>query len=252
MQKALEGRTAIVTGSGRNIGAAIAKMFARNGAAVIIIGHQDKDAVVRVVEEIEAEGGRALGMMADVGDPEAMAFLVDRAREAFGGIDIAVTNVGRRRLQSFLDISLDDWHQTLNTNLNAAFYLNRLVIPGMIEKRWGRLIHISGVDGFAVHMATRAHNIVCKAGLHALAKALALEFGPYGITANTVAPGVIDTLRDESQYRADWRKHALNNIPLQRLGNTDDIAAACLYLAAESGDFISGQVIHVNGGEFRF
>ena len=124
----------------------------------------------------------------------------------------------------------------------------------MKKRGWGRIIHISGVDGFAAHVPTRTHNITCKAGVHAFAKALALELGPSGITANTVSPGAIDTSRDWSQYDDPevWRKARIEAIPVKRIGTVEDIANACLYLAGETGGFISGEVLHVNGGQFRF
>ena len=124
----------------------------------------------------------------------------------------------------------------------------------MKQDGWGRIIHISGVDGFAAHVPTRTHNITCKAGVHAFAKALALELGPSGITANTVSPGAIDTTRDWSQYDEPeaWRKARIESIPVKRIGTVDDIANACLFLAGETGGFITGEVIHVNGGQFRF
>ena len=250
----LAGRTAIVTGSGRNIGKAIALAFARAGANVVVNGHRDLKALDQVRTEIEQLGGRALAVVADVGNPGQIDAMLKKATKSFGVVDIAVSNVGIRRKQPFLDISVADWQQTLNTNLNSAFYLDRAVLPGMKRRGFGRIIHISGVDGFAGHVQERAHNIVCKAGVHALSKALALEFGPHGITANTVVPGVIDTERDWSQYSASakWLRMRIKQIPLGKMGRTEDIAAACVYLAADSGSFITGQAIHVNGGQFMF
>jgi 3-oxoacyl-[acyl-carrier protein] reductase len=250
--KSLAGRTAIVTGSGRNLGRAIARRFAQAGAAVVINGHSNRAAVDGVVAEIEAEGGRAIGIMADVGNPDEVQRLVEETRERLGSVDIAVSNVAVRRKQNFLDISVDDWEQTLRTNLSSAFYLAKFALPLMKDRKWGRIIHISGVDGFSVHVTTRAHNIVCKAGVHALARALALEFGPFGITANTVAPGYMDTERDWSQYWPTHNEDALKEIPLGRLGQPDDVAAACLYLASDAGAFVSGAVLHVNGAQARF
>lgn len=248
----LTGRTAIVTGSGQNIGRSIALYFAREGANVVINGHRNQTLVDNVVAEVEATGARALGIMADVGDPDAVSSMVKHATDAFGAVDIAVSNVSIRRLQPFLDITIDDWNSTLNTNLNSCFYMARAVIPGMQQRGWGRLIHISGVDGFAGHIPTRAHNIVCKSGMHALAKALAVEFGEFGITANTVSPGSLNTTRDWSQYPPNWAEIRKAQIPVKRLGTADEIAAACLYLAGEDAGFVTGQVVHVNGGQYMY
>jgi NAD(P)-dependent dehydrogenase (short-subunit alcohol dehydrogenase family) len=122
----------------------------------------------------------------------------------------------------------------------------------MRRQRWGRIIHISGFDGFWGQVTERAHNITCKAGLHGLTKALAREFGPEGITVNSVVPGAIDTVRDWSQYPHVSQERTLAEIPLHRRGHVDEIAGACLYLASDAGGFVSGQVIHVNGGHYMY
>lgn len=246
------GRTAIVTGSGRNIGRAIALALAQGGAQVVVNGHRDRDAVDAVVAEIRSGGGKALGLMADVSAHDEVAELVRKTVAEFGSVDIAVSNVGIRRKQPFLDISPEDWQAVLATNLSPAFYLARNVIPHMRERKWGRIIHISGFDGFWGQVTERAHNITAKAGLHGLAKALAREFGPDGITANSVVPGAIDTVRDWSQYAHQDKERIRSEIPCGRFGNTDEVAAACVFLCAETGAFVSGQAIHVNGGHYMF
>jgi NAD(P)-dependent dehydrogenase (short-subunit alcohol dehydrogenase family) len=246
------GRTAIVTGSGRNIGRAIALALAEGGANVVVNGHSDRDAVDAVVEEIRGAGGKALGLMADVSSHDAVAELVRKTVAEFGAVDIAISNVGIRRKQPFLDISLDDWQAVLDTNLSPAFYLARNVIPHMRARKWGRIIHISGFDGFWGQVTERAHNITAKSGLHGLAKALAREFGADGITANSVVPGAIDTVRDWSQYAHQDKQKIQSEIPCGRFGKTDEVAAACVFLCAETGAFVSGQAIHVNGGHYMF
>lgn len=246
------GRTAIVTGSGRNIGKGIALALARGGANVVVNGHRDADAVDAVVAEITAAGGSAIGVMADVSSHDAVRAMVERAVAAFGAVDIAISNVAYRPKQPFLEISVDDWHRVLETNLSAAFYLARNVIPHMQGRRWGRIIHISGFDGFWGHVTERAHNVACKAGVHGLAKAIAREFGGEGITANTVAPGAIDTVRDWSQYAHQEKSRIESEIPAGRFGKIEEVAAACEFLCAERGAFVSGQVIHVNGGHYMY
>jgi NAD(P)-dependent dehydrogenase (short-subunit alcohol dehydrogenase family) len=246
------GRTAIVTGSGRNIGRAIALALAEGGANVVVNGHRDLEAVDRVVREIGEAGGRALGVMADVSAHDQVAELVRKAVAAFGAVDIAISNVAIRPKQAFLDISLEDWNAVLATNLSAAFYLARNAVPHMRARRWGRIIHISGFDGFWAQITERAHNITCKAGLHGLAKALAREFGADGITANTVVPGAIDTVRDWSQYAHQEKARLEAEIPSGRYGKTEEVAAACAFLCAETGAFVSGQAIHVNGGHYMY
>jgi 3-oxoacyl-[acyl-carrier protein] reductase len=247
----LDGRTALITGSGQNIGRAIALAFARDGANVVINGHRNQGAIDTVAAEARAFGVGAIAVLADVGDPSAVQAMVDRAAEAFGGVDIAVSNVSTRLHTKFLDISIEEWQRILNSNLNASFYLARAVLPLMQQRGWGRIIHISGVDGFRT-IPNRAHNVTCKAGMFALSKAIALEFGPFGITANTVAPGVIDTTRDWTQYPhfRDGYGERIKEIPVRRIGRVDDIAEACTYLVGAS--FVTGQVLHVNGGDAVF
>lgn len=248
----LTGRTALVTGSGRNIGRAIALALGAQGARVVVNGHADRAAVDAVVDELRAAGAEAIGVMANVGDDTEVERLVRAAQQHFGTLDIVVSNVGIRRKQPFLDITPGDWDEVLRTNLSAAFYLARHAIPDMQARHWGRIVLVSGFDGFWGQVTERAHNVTAKAGLHGLAMALAREFGPHGITANTVAPGAIDTARDWSQYTHQQRERLEAEIPLGRYGRPDEVAAACELLCSERGGFISGQVLHVNGGHYMY
>ncbi len=243
----LEGRTAIVTGSGKNIGRAIALEMARFGARVVVNGHRDEAALAETVTQIETLGGQAIPVLADIADPAAAQRLVAAGREAYGAVDILVCNAAIRPFQPFLSITNDDWDRVIDTNLKSAFVLARSVIPGMVERGWGRIIQISGMDGFTGH-TNRVHNVVCKAGVHALSKCIGQEFGASGITANTVAPGWIDTERDWKQYPNVNYDEEIKKIAVRRIGKVTDIAAACVYLASDGAGYISGQVIHANGG----
>ena len=247
----LEGRVAIVTGSGQNIGAAIARRLAQAGAAVVVNGHSSRDKVDRTVAEIRESGGRAHGIMADVSDPSDVARLVAEANAAFGPVDIAVSNVGRRLHKPFDTITIEDWDWAIRTNLSSCFYLAHHVVPSMKQRNWGRVIHVSGFDGFTGHVTNRAYNIAAKAGMHGFSKALGRELGPFGITANTVVPGAIDTERDWSQYPAFDREAINKMIPVRRMGHVDDIAHACVYLCT-TGSFVNGQALHLNGGQYMF
>ncbi|MES2975417.1 MAG: SDR family oxidoreductase [Pseudomonadota bacterium] len=248
----LAGRTAIVTGSGRNLGRGIALGLARAGANVVLNGHRDEAALKKVAAEVEEAGSQALTYLADVSKPDQVQAMVDATIKRFGGVDIAVSNVGLRMRQAFLDISVEDWHQVIDTNLSAAFYLAKAAIPSMKVRGYGRIIHISGRDGFFT-ISHRAHNVTCKAGLHSLAKAIALEFGEFGITANTIAPGKMDTERDEKHYpgyKEEWAEH-VKKMPLRRLGLPDDVAEACLYMCC-GGNYVTGQLLHLNGGDSMY
>ena len=248
----MKGRTAIVTGSGRNIGRAIALSFGRLGANVIVNGHRDRAAAEAVADEVRAAGGQALVHMADVADDAAVKAMVGAAAAQFGSVDVVVSNVAVRQKQAFLDITPQDWQAVLQTNLTPAFYLARHAIPHMRTRRWGRLVLISGFDGFWGQVTHRAHNVTAKSGLHGLAMALAREFGADGITANTVAPGAIDTIRDWTQYSHQERSRLEAEIPCGRYGKPDEVAAACDFLCSDRGAFVSGQVVHVNGGHYMY
>lgn len=248
----LSGRTALVTGSGRNIGKAIAVTLAREGANVVFNGHRDQAALDEAVTAVVESGGQAISVLADVSDFDDVDRMAATAEEAFGSIDIAISNVALRRHQPFESITEEDWRRVLGTNLDSAFFLAKRVLPGMKQRGWGRIIHISGLDGFTGHYPDRAHNIVCKMGLVGLAKAIAQEYGTHGVTANIVAPGAIDTERDWSQYVHFKPQEVVREIPVRRIGTVEDVAAACSYLASEAGSFITGQTIHVNGGQYMF
>ena len=248
----LNGKTAIVTGAGQNIGRAIAELFASEGANVIVNGHTNRANVDEVVEGIRSRGGNATGYMADVSKPDELLAMIDAGEAEFGAIDIAVSNVGRRLRMKFEDIGIGAWQDILNTNLNSAFYMAHFLVPRMRARNWGRIIHISGYDGFTGHFSERAANVTAKAGMHGLTKAIAREAGIHNITCNTVVPGAIQTVRDEKQYAHVNVERILDMLAIKSFGQPRDVAEACLYLAADSGQFITGQAIHVNGGEYMF
>jgi 3-oxoacyl-[acyl-carrier protein] reductase len=246
------GRTALVTGSGRNLGKGIALAFAKAGANVVLNGRNDVEALKAVAAEAESYGVKAAYILADVSDAGQVQKMVDEALDRFGRIDISVQNVGLRPRQSFLEITPEDWRSVIETSLSSAFYLARAVLPSMREHRFGRIIHISGRDGFFTY-ANRAHNVTAKAGLHALAKAIAVEFGEFNITANTIAPGKMDTIRDETHYpnyQELWAQ-AVKTMPLRRLGTADDAAQVCMFLASPES-WVTGQLVHLNGGESMY
>jgi len=246
MSQALQGRVALVTGAGRNIGRAIALTLARDGATVLINGRSDKQAVDQVVHEIEAAGGKAQAAMGDVSDPAVAPRLAKQA-EALGGVDILVSNAGLRRQTSFLDMSFEEWREIMSVALDGAFLLGKAFVPQMVAKgKGGAVVAMSGVS---THVGTlnRCHVSASKSGLEGLMRALARELAPHKITCNAVAPGAIDTSRATS---AGPRPLQGRPIPLGRLGQVDEIAAMVRLLVGPEGTFITGQTIHVNGGEF--
>jgi 3-oxoacyl-[acyl-carrier protein] reductase len=248
MAKALDGRVALVTGAGKNIGRAIALLLARDGATVVVNGRSDEAAIAAVAAEIEAAGGRALPLLADVADEAAVARMVAQATEAFGGIDIAVSNAGLRRQTPFLQISLAEWREIMSVALDGSFILARAVVPSMAARGGGAII---GLSGISTHLGTpnRAHVSASKSGLEGLLRALAVELAPHGIRCNAVAPGSIDTARGAAAGPLP-ATHSDATIPLRRKGNVEEIAAVVRMLAGPEGGYITGQTIHVNGGAF--
>jgi 3-oxoacyl-[acyl-carrier protein] reductase len=248
MAGALDGKVALVTGAGRNIGRAIALSMARDGAAVVVNGRSDRAAVEAVAGEIAAMGGTAIPHLADVSDPRAVARMVDTATAALGGVDIAVSNAGLRRQTAFLDMRLEEWREILSVALDGAFILARAVAPHMIRRGGGAIV---GLSGMSTHVGTpsRAHVSASKAGLEGLMRALAVELAPHGIRCNCVAPGPIDTLRGASAGALPATRGD-DSVPLRRKGSVEEIAAVVRLLVGPEGGYVTGQTVHVNGGAF--
>jgi 3-oxoacyl-[acyl-carrier protein] reductase len=248
MSLPLQGKVALVTGAGKNIGRAIARTLARDGATVLVNGRSDTAAVDSVVAEITSAGGRARPAMGDVSDAAVIQRLAAEA-QALGGVDILVSNAGLRRQTPFLDMSFDEWREILSVALDGAFLLGKAFIPQMVAKgRGGAFVAMSGIS---THVGTpnRCHVSASKSGLEGLMRALAVELAPHRITCNALSPGAIDTARGASAGPAPANR--LNRpIPLKRFGTVDEIAAMVRLLVGPEGTFITGQTIHVNGGEF--
>src|SRR5437764_7625315 len=245
MSAALQGRVALVTGAGKNIGRAIGLRLAGDGATVLVNGRRDRAAVAAVVREIEAAGGTAQAAMGDISDPAVAPRLAKQA-EALGGVDILVSNAGLRRQTSFLDMAFEEWREILSVALDGAFLLGKAVVPQMMSRGGGAFVALSGVS---THVGTpnRCHVSASKAGLEGLMRALAVELAPHRITCNALSPGAIETARAAS---AGPRPVADRPIPLKRFGKVEEIAAMVRLLVGPEGTFITGQTIHVNGGEF--
>lgn len=249
----LDGKIAVVTGAGKNIGREIALTLARDGAAVVVNGRGDRAAVDAVADEITSAGGRAFGHLADVSDEAAVGAMVERAVETFGGIDIVVSNAGLRRQTPFLEMGFAEWREILSVALDGAFILTRACVPHMIARsqQSGAGGAIVGLSGVSTHVGTpeRCHVSASKSGLEGLMRALAVELGPHGITANCVSPGAIDTVRGAAAGRMPSTMRAAG-VPAGRKGTVGEIAAMVHHLVGPQGRFITGQTIHVNGGAF--
>ncbi len=249
----LDGRVAIVTGSGRNIGRATALELARRGAAVVVNARANRREAEGVVGEIEALGGKAVAAVADVGDQAQVNAMVERALEAFGRVDILVNNAGMRAAQGVADMTVEQWRQVLAVNLDAPFFCAQAVVPGMMERGWGRIINVSGLNAFSGR-AGWAHVCASKMGALGLTRALAAELAEYNILVNHIVPGAFDTTPPPEQAGGVMPPAAARaaGIPLGRLGMPQEIATTCAFLASDDASFITGQTIHVNGGALAY
>ncbi|WP_326535703.1 SDR family NAD(P)-dependent oxidoreductase [Pseudorhodoferax sp.] len=249
----LHGRVALVTGSGRNIGRAVALALARAGAAVVVNGQRDTAALTETVALVRAAGGAALAVQADVADRAAVFAMVAQGAAHFGApVEIVVANVGLREARPFLDTTPQQWQQAMAVNLDSAFHLAQAALPGMLAQARGRFVHLSGLPVLTGRYGGKVAALASKAGLHGLTKGLADEFGGRGITANLVAPGMVRTARDWRHYPHTSEAAAQARIPAGRIAEPEDVAAACVYLAGDGAAFVNGQTLHVNGGEVMF
>jgi 3-oxoacyl-[acyl-carrier protein] reductase len=242
----LEGKVAVVTGGSRGIGEAIARALANAGAAVTVCARHG-EAAEAVTKSIEAEGGQALAVAADVGTAGDADRLVTACLDRFGRLDILVNNAGITRDGLILRMKDEEWDQVLAVNLDGAFRCARAALRSMLkQKGGGRVINIGSVVG-SMGNAGQANYAAAKAGLIGLTKALAREVASRGITVNAVAPGFIQTdmtARLPERLREDLR----GQIPLGRFGTAQEVASVVVFLASEGAAYITGQVIHVNGG----
>jgi 3-oxoacyl-[acyl-carrier protein] reductase len=238
----LAGRTALVTGSTRGIGRAIAESLAGAGARVAVVGRDEG----RAQEAAAAISPDARGFACDVGDIASVTTLVEAVEQSFGGIDILVNNAGLTRDNILFRLKDDDWDQVLDANLRGAFVAIRSASRGMMKKRWGRIINIASVVGIVGNKG-QANYAASKAGLIGLTKSVAKELASRNILANVVAPGFIET--DMTAAMTDDAKTALfAQIPLARLGKPSDIASLVTFLASDAASYITGQVFVVDGG----
>jgi 3-oxoacyl-[acyl-carrier protein] reductase len=242
LQIDLTGRNALVTGSTRGIGRAIAETLAAAGARVAVVGRDQ----VRAEAAAAEIGHDAQGFAADMADPAAVAKLVSDVEAAFGGVDILVNNAGLTRDNLMMRLKDDDWDAVIDANLRGAFLAIRAVSRGMMKRRWGRVINIASVVGITGNKG-QTNYAASKAGLIGLTKSVAKELGSRNILANAVAPGFIETDMTAAMT-PEARAGMAAQIPLERLGTPADIAGTVAFLASDLAAYITGQVFVVDGG----
>ena len=242
----LDGKVALVTGSGRNIGRATALQLAAEGAHVVVNARTNQAEAEAVAREVRERGVKALAVLADLAKKDQVDAMVARAMSEFGRIDILINNAAIRPHKPFTEVSVADWEHVRGVVLDGAFYCTQAVIRSMVKHNYGRILFFTG-EGAFTGGSGRAHVSAAKMGLVGLARGLASEFAAQNIRVNVVSPGSIDTRRDNPEW---YQGHTPNaaGIPLGRQGKVDEIAATCLFLVSDDGGFITGQTIHVNGG----
>ena len=248
--KRLEGKTALVTGSGRNIGRAIILKLAEDGANVVVNARTNKEEAEAVAAEARALGVVALPFVADVSERQQVTSMFAAAAEQFGGVDILVSNAAIRPRKPFTELTYADWEWVRGVVLDGAFHVAHAAVPNMVKNGYGRIVFFTG-DGAFTGTATRSHVSAAKMGVMGLARGLASEFAPKNIRVNVISPGRIDTSRDMAWYPQGGMTDT-SDIPVGRLGSVDDIAAATMFLINDDCGFMSGQTLHVNGGTEYF
>ncbi|MBA4606914.1 MULTISPECIES: 3-oxoacyl-ACP reductase FabG [Aeromicrobium] len=246
-----EPRTAIITGAARGIGAGIAKRFAADGFKVAVLD-LDESACQTVVDEIVAAGGQALAVGANVADADAVEAAVSKVAEELGAPTVLVNNAGVIRDNLLFKMTTDDWDLVMDVHLKGSFLMTKAVQKHMTEAKYGRVVNLSSTS--ALGNRGQANYSAAKAGLQGFTKTLAIELGKYGVTANAIAPGFIQTDMTAATAERigvpfdDFIEYASKEIPVQRVGQPEDIAHTAAFLCSEGAGFVSGQVIYVAGG----
>jgi len=240
---------ALVTGAGRNIGREIALGLAASGHAVAVNVRSSVDEGQAVVDAIVATGGRALLCVADVGDPAAVAAMVAHIAAIWGRLDVLVNNAAVRREADLATLSATDWHDTLRVVLDGAFFCTQAALPWLQASGQGAIVNIGGLTAHT-GAAERVHVVTAKAGLVGMTRALAHDLAADQVTVNCVSPGLIDTVRKASSASAKPKHHATHQTLLGRRGTAQEVAQAVVYLAGPQARFVTGQVLHVNGGAY--
>jgi 3-oxoacyl-(acyl-carrier-protein) reductase len=245
--KRLAGKVALVTGSSRGIGKAIAKVLAQEGATVAIHYHRGHEQAQQVAGELERSGARVGIFQADVARAEECHRLIEQTTRQFGQLDILVNNAGMNRDRTLRKMSAAEWDEVISTNLNSVFHCTKAVLDPMITRGWGRVINIAAITGQTGAFG-QSNYAAAKAGVIAFTKSVAQELAKHGITVNAICPGFVDTDMVSSLPQAAKEK-VKSRIPLGRFGDADEVARLVRFLCTE-GDWITGAQLNINGGQY--
>lgn len=252
----LAGRVALITGASRNIGREVALTFAREGADLVLNTRQSAAELDAVAAQCRELGARTVTAVGDVGDADAVRRMVADGIDQLGQIDVLVSNVAIRPHKPLTEVSDDEWHSVINTNLNSAFYLCKATLPGMLERRSGSIIALGGQSSITGRPNTAAVT-AAKTGLLGLIRAIAAEVAPYNVRANMVNPGATDTSRQHPEWYPEFQggvargsgEH-LRELPMGRQATVQDVANACLFFASDESAYITGDSVNVMGGRY--
>lgn len=242
----LAGRVAVVTGSARNIGRATALALAREGASVVVHAKSDREGVEETRGLLSAQGAAADLHLADLSTEAGAQSLIAATLARFGRIDILVNNAAIRRNTPFHELSLAEWRDVMASSLDCAFLTTRAAVPHMMSQKWGRIVCLGGISMFK-GTPGRAHVGAAKAGMIGMTRAIASEYGGFGITANVVSPGIIDTVRGGAAGARPGGS-SMSGIPVGREGKPEEVAHVIAMLCSPAGGYTTGQTIEVNGG----
>ncbi len=247
MSRELDGKVAIVTGAGRNIGRAIALALAASGASVVVNVRSNRAEADAVAREIAASGGKALVHIGDVADASSVQAMADAAMKAFGRIDILVNNAALRREKPFAEMSYAEWREIMDVTLDGTFHCVKACLPALRQSGAGTIVNIGGLSAHT-GARNRAHVVTAKAGIVGFTRALAYDLAADGITVNCVVPGLIGTPRPKD--KPEPAHHLTHQTISGARGRPEDVAAAVLFLCGPGARYVNGQAIHANGGAY--